>query len=140
MGKALLVASESPDPWMKVGCVGLSTDRKIIASGYNSILDTRPENLGWKDLKEFMDNRDERRPFMVHAEAMLCSKIVRGEVDDVVITLLPCVPCVKLLAAHGVKRIIYMEAYEKDHQTFQVATFFGIEIIKYTPHNGQEEV
>jgi dCMP deaminase len=140
MGMALLAARESPDPWMKVGCVGLSADRRIVASGYNSILDSKPEKLGWKDLEEFMGNRDQRRPFMVHAEAMICSKIRHRQVDDLVITLLPCVNCMKLLAAFGVKRVIYMEAYDKDQQAFQIATFFGIEIVKYTPRNGEEEV
>lgn len=138
MNIALKAALESPDPWMKVGCVGLNENKEFVASGYNSILDAKPELMGWRSVEDFMSERTLRRPFMVHAETMMCSYIKKGEIQEVVITLFPCVDCMKLLASHGVKKVTYLEAYDKDKASFRIAQFFGIEVNQYIPSGPQE--
>jgi dCMP deaminase len=145
MALAIKTSLESPDTYKKVGCVGVNDNGHVAAFGYNSILDAKPEKMGYKDLDEFMNNRDVRRPFMVHAESMMCSLVTKGQINEVYTSLFPCVDCMKNLAVHGVKRVVYGEAYEKDKPAFAVARFYGIDVFKLViddlvPSNGEEKV
>lgn len=145
MALAIKTSQESPDLFMKVGCVGVNETGYVSAFGYNSILDAKPELMGYKTLEEFMGNRELRRPFMVHAETMMCSQVNKDAIKEVYTSLFPCVDCMKNLAAHGVKRVVYAEAYDKDKAAFAVAKFYGINVFKLViddliPSNGEEKV
>jgi deoxycytidylate deaminase len=76
---------------------------------------------------------------MVHAEAMMCSLVVKDQIKECYTTLFPCVDCMRNLAAHGVKKVVYMDAYEKDKEAFFVAKFYGITVEEYKP-NGKEKI
>lgn len=132
MQEAVKVSEQSPDPYKKVGCVGVNDRGSIVAFGYNSILDIDPHAGFWRD-------REKRRPYMIHAEVHMARMLVapcygeqsRFNIVNVYITLFPCVHCMTVLAALEVKKVIYMEAYAKDALAFDVADFYGI---KYKQH------
>lgn len=112
----------SPDPWKKVGCVGISKDGYYFSVGHN--------HAGSVKNSAFWLNRESRRPFIIHAEIEMLSRCMKA-IHTVVITLFPCVACMNALAAFGIKRIYYGEIYDKDRQALEVAKFHGITCIQY---------
>mgnify|MGYP003628601268 CR=1 FL=1 len=127
--KAFKIAMNSPDPFKKVGVLGVTKSGKQVAWGYNDIMGLRKGDDFWAD-------RDGRRKFMVHAEINMIAMAESTEseihnIHTVYITLFPCVHCMTALAALGVKRIIYAEMYDKDQPAIEVALFYGIDIKEY---------
>lgn len=124
-------AQQSPDKHMKVGCVGVNSQRKgIVSFGYNSMPDKENHPI-WKD-------RDARRPLVVHAETMMCAKVSQGSFDEVFITLFPCVHCLTQLAQMRVQRIVYKDIYDKDLPALEVARFYGIKCEKLSTIKDEE--
>lgn len=115
----------SEDPYMKVGSCVLNSYNKIIGVGYNGLASGKkaPRNF-WKD-------RDKRRPFMIHAEANALLNIKHGDASLLACTLLPCRACASLIAAHGIKKVIYKEIYNRDKSAFEIFDFYNIEHKKY---------
>ena len=115
----------SEDPYMKVGACVLNSSNKIIGVGYNGLASGKkaPRNF-WKD-------RDKRRPFMIHAEANALLNIKHGDASLLACTLLPCRACASLIAAHGIKKVIYKEIYNRDKSAFEIFNFYNIEHKKY---------
>lgn len=127
---AAVMAMRSEDPWTKVGAVALTDDNRIIATAYNGLLPRVELRYLWEhlDCAHSEANRDARLPFMVHAEQNLCSLIKRGEASWCVITHCPCPSCLLLLACHGIKKIVYLDAYARDNRAVDVAKFYNIEL------------
>ena len=122
--QALRVAAESPDPYKKVGCLGLNAYGAVIASGFN-----HAGKMQFK--KSFWADRDKRRPFVVHAEIDMLSKCIGLNVNihrlsQIIITLLPCEPCMNALAAFGVRVVYYLDFYDRDLGALDVARHHGI--------------
>jgi len=116
---AVVAAEESKDPYLKVGCCLLRHDNSIASAGYNGF----PAGM-----KEDWDDRDERRKYVVHAEANAVRYIKPDECWLAATTLLPCNDCLKTLASYGIKKIIYGEVYKNDPSTLELAEKFGIEL------------
>ena len=96
----------------------------VIAVGYNGLAPGENiENSFWQD-------RDVRRPFMVHAEVNCLSMCQRGEVDLLAVTLLPCFHCATMIAAYGIKSVIYGEEYDKDSKAHDIFDFYRPYITK----------
>lgn len=113
------VAATSPDPFMKVGCVGVNSHRdQLIAVGSNHMPGHNNDPI-WND-------RDARRPLVVHAEIRMCAAILAGTIDEVYLTLFPCCNCMLTLVQHGVKRIVYKDIYDKDRAALNIARFYGV--------------
>ena len=130
---ATVMAMRSEDPWTKVGAVALTDDNRIIATAYNGLL----PGYEFDDLAYIIQCqhpgkpdvvRDLRLPYMIHAEQNLCSLIKRGEASWCVITHCPCPSCLLLLACHGIKKIVYLDAYARDNRAVDVAKFYNIEL------------
>jgi len=105
---ALITASRSPCERLKVGCV-LVKDNRIISQGYNGFLPGAPHE------SKVIDNHEQAT---VHAEQNAitdCAKRGVSSADcDAYITHYPCVNCMKILCASGIKNIFYINDYKND--------------------------
>jgi len=119
---AEVAALRSEDPWMQVGACGLDHENRVIGVAYNGLAS------GIKVDKEFWEDRNIRRPYMIHAEANLLSLFERNRCKLLACTLLPCSSCATLIAAHGIKKVVFKEIYNRDQEAFKIFNFYGIEL------------
>jgi dCMP deaminase len=121
---AEVAALRSEDQFKKVGACALDFDNRVIGVAYNGLATGKNvDNNFWLD-------RNERRPYMIHAEANLLSLIKRGECSLLACTLLPCSNCATMIAAYGIKKVIYSELYDHDMKAIDIFEFYGIEYKK----------
>jgi len=122
---ALLLAwaatRRSEDPYMKVGACALGYNNEVLGVSYNGLVSGKEVN------KDFWENRDERRPFMIHAETNLLARINHGQAKTIAITLQPCTHCAQAIAAYGIKKVIYSLKYNFDKGGLKVLDFYNIE-------------
>tara|TARA_R110000868_G_scaffold195048_3_gene440717 strand:- start:688 stop:1230 length:543 start_codon:yes stop_codon:yes gene_type:complete len=112
----------SEDPWVQVGAVGIKYDKSLIL-GYNGA--PSGANINWSD-------RDERRPYVLHAEENVLNFAKPGEIEILAVTHLPCEHCIKLIAQKKIKRVYYSEIlpnYNKE-LTISIAEKFHINLIQ----------
>jgi dCMP deaminase len=99
---ALIIADaasrRSEDIYRKVGACILRADGSVAAVGYNGA--PPGININWAD-------RDERRKRVIHAESNALRYIAPHEGVLLAATTMPCLECLKLTVAHGIKRIVY---------------------------------
>jgi dCMP deaminase len=122
---AEVAAKRSEDPYCKVGAVAIREDGSIAAVSYNG---APPKiEIDWSD-------RDKRRQFVIHAETNLLRYIKPHECPDIAITLAPCYDCLKNLASYGVKRINFINYYDKCDKSILVkmAKIYKIELYHCT--------
>ena len=121
---AQVASLRSEDPFKKVGACALDLENRVIGVAYNGLATGKNvDNTFWLD-------RNERRPYMIHAEANLLSLIKRGECNLLACTLLPCSNCATMIAAYGIKKVIYSELYDHDMKAIDIFEFYGIEYKK----------
>lgn len=120
------VALRSEDPYQQVGACVLNKDNMIIGVGYNGLAS------GTNVTPEFWGNRDERRKYMIHAEANALSLVKKGEGVLIACNLLPCSSCATLIAAHGIKHVVYTEVYKRDTKALEIFDFYGIKCEQYS--------
>ena len=120
---AEVASQRSEDPYQKVGACALNHQNMVIGIGYNGLASgvTMP-------YKNFWDNRDYRRKFMIHAEANCLSLCKKGEIKLLAVTLLPCSYCATLIASYGVKKVVYRDTYFHDDKAFDILSFYGIHL------------
>ena len=103
-----LTASRSPCKRLKVGCL-LVKDNRIISQGYNGY-------LPGAEHKQVM--RDNHEIATIHAEQNSISDCAKRGVsckDSVAyITHYPCINCIKVLCASGIKEVRYINDYKND--------------------------
>ena len=124
MGLAWMASQRSEDPYGKVGAAALTADNRVIATGYNGLAGQFTPPPG------FWDDRDKRRPYMLHAEANLLALTERGQVALVACTLLPCSDCARNIITHGIKRVLYSEEYAYDAIAHDIFKFYGVELTR----------
>jgi dCMP deaminase len=104
----LITASRSPCDRLKVGCV-LVKDNRIISQGYNGFLPGAPHE------SKVVNNHEQTT---VHAEQNAITDCAKRGVSsdgcDAYITHYPCVNCMKILCASGIKKIFYINDYNND--------------------------
>lgn len=122
---ALLLAwaatRRSEDPYMKVGACALGYHNEVLGVAYNGLAPGKTVD------KDFWNDRDKRRPFMIHAETNLLARINPGEAKTIAITLQPCSHCAQSIAAYGIRRVIYSMRYDFDKGGLDILDFYGIE-------------
>ena len=64
------------------------------------------------------------------SETNCLSMSQRGEVDLLAVTLLPCAFCATMIAAYGVKTVVYREEYDKDVQAHEIFDFYKVNLLK----------
>jgi dCMP deaminase len=122
----------SEDPFRKVGACALSHDNRVLGVAYNGL------KSGKEVDSNFWENRDSRRPFMLHAEANLLSLFSRNECSLIAVTLLPCSSCARLICSWNIEKVIYSEEYESSEaeSSKKIFDFYGV-ILKKTQHSNK---
>lgn len=109
---------------LQVGCI-LVCDNRIISAGYNGFLPRCPHESMIIDGHEMAT---------VHAEqnaiADCAKRGVSCEGATAFITHYPCVHCIKILIAAGIKEILYIEDYRNDPICRILADNAGVSIEK----------
>lgn len=119
------VSKRSEDMYKKVGCCILNHEGRILSTGYNGLAPKFNIN------KNFWNDRNERRKFMIHAEINALSRISRQETPyTLASTLLPCQNCAINIVAYGIKRVIYNEDYHLDDTAKEIFRFYNLELIR----------
>jgi len=101
-------SKRSPCERLKVGCL-LVKENRIIAQGYNGFLPGAPHE------SKIVNNHEQAT---VHAEQNVITDCAKRGVSsnecDAYITHYPCVNCMKILCAAGIKNIFYINDYNND--------------------------
>ena len=117
-------ATRSACQRLHVGCL-LVKDNRIIAQGYNGYLPGCPHEQKLRNGREMAT---------VHAEQNAisdCAKRgVRCDNADAYITHYPCVDCMKILCASGVKKIYYINDYNNDELVKYFSDVANVSIVK----------
>ena len=121
---AKTASQRSEDPHMKVGACALNKHNMVLALGYNGLASRKEVD------DSFWEDRDLRRPYMIHAEANCLSLVKRGEVKLLAVTLLPCSSCATLIASYNIPKVVYGEVYERDMKSLEIFDFYDIECVK----------
>lgn len=122
---AKLWSERSEDPYKKVGACVLDRKGRVLSIGYNGVASKTILN------KKFWSNRDNRRPFMIHAEVNALSLVKKSEAPYILgVTLLPCSSCASNIASYNIKYVVYGEEYEKDLNSKKIFNFYKIRLIK----------
>lgn len=118
-------ASErSEDPYKKVGACALGWENQVLGLGYNGL-------MSGKDVEpSFWEDRDARRPYMIHAEVNCLASVERGKCQILAVTLLPCAYCAAMIAAYNIPRVVYREVYERDTKALDIFNFYDIKLTK----------
>jgi len=117
-------SARSEDPYQKVGACALNKERMVVGVGYNGLASGKSPD------SEFWSDRDARRKYMIHAEANCLSLFKKNEADLIAVTLLPCSYCATMIAAYGIKNVIYKEIYKNDQSAFDIFLFYGINLVR----------
>ena len=119
---AYCAAIRSEDPFRKVGACALSYDNRVLGVAYNGL--TSGKNVQ----SDFWEDRDKRRPFMIHAESNLLSLFKRDECRVIAVTLKPCESCARLICAWNIPVVIYGEEYDHSlaQETDSIFSFYGV--------------
>ena len=114
----------SEDPYVKVGACALGRNNEVLGLGYNGL-------MSGKDVEpSFWEDRDARRPYMIHAEVNCLAGVERNKCKVLAVTLLPCAYCATLIAAHEIPYVIYGDVYERDTKALDIFNFYGIKLFK----------
>jgi len=117
-------ATRSEDPHRQVGACALGQDNMVIGVGYNGL-------ASGKNIEpSFWNNRDERRKYMIHAEANCLSLFHKNQARLLAVTLLPCKYCATTIAAYGISKVVYRDIYDLDKEAISIFKFYDIKLIK----------
>lgn len=118
---AYCASIRSEDPYHQVGACALSYNNRVLGLAYNGL------KAGKTPPKGFWDNRDSRRPFMVHAETNLLSLFKRDECKILAVSLKPCPSCALQICAWNIPFVVYGENYHLDAgETDKIFKFYGV--------------
>ena len=119
-----ITATRSSCKKLHVGCI-LVKDNRIISQGYNGYLPGAPHEQVIRDGHEVAT---------IHAEQnALCDCSKRGvscNEASAYITHYPCLNCMKLLVASGIKKIYYINDYNNDEYCQKISQLHNIPIEK----------
>ena len=123
---AVLASKRSSCERLNVGCV-IVKDNRILTTGYNGFLKGAPH------VSRIVNNHEQ---FTVHAEQnAICDAAFRGVSLDnstAYITHYPCINCLKLLIASGIREIKYLNDYKNDPLNSEMIIENNIRVIKLT--------
>nr|MBC8395310.1 deoxycytidylate deaminase [Bacteroidota bacterium] len=96
--------------------------KEVLGLGYNGLAS------GKEVVDSFWEDRDLRRPYMIHAETNCLSLCKKGEVDLLAVTLLPCASCATMIASYRIPEVVYSEVYNRDKKAIDIFNFYGIKL------------
>lgn len=124
MFSAVGATLRSPCKRLHVGCV-IVKDNRILCTGYNGFL------AGLPHTSLIRDNHEQAT---IHAEQNAVGYAAKNGIgingSTAYITHYPCLNCAKILAASGIKKIVYKEDYNNDPLVAQIIT--NVEIVKFS--------
>lgn len=119
-------AMRSEDNHRKVGACALDKNNMILGVGYNGLAAGKEAPpLFWEK-----KNRDDRRKYMIHAEANCLSLLKQGEAKLLAVSYMPCSYCATMIASYRIPKVVYKNVYELDTQATKIFDFYDIELIK----------
>lgn len=119
--KIVLVTSErSPCERLKVGCI-LVIENRIISQGYNGFLPGAPHDSIIRNDHEQATLHAEQNAIVDCAKRGVCCNNAIAY-----ITHYPCVICMRLLCAAGIKHIKYIHNYKNDPLTYHFASIMNV--------------
>lgn len=126
MGIAVLMSRRSPDPHTQVGAVLISSDNRIISTGYNGL--PRGISCGQINWAREGGELDTKYPFVIHAESnAILSAHENLSGSSLFVTLHLCNECAQLIIQHGIKKVWYLHNPYKDSWQVQAANrMFGL--------------
>ena len=136
LGLAEAASVRSEDPYVQVGSVVVGYDWTVLGIGYNGL----PPKV---DMPEsWWDDRDGRRPFMIHAEQNALRTVTTTHADglQVVSTHIPCATCMSLLGSYRVSRVYWSKQLGSAHDhdlIMKVAELHGIQLRQIGDSNGR---
>ena len=130
--------SRSEDNFTQVSVVGFDKNKRICGICYNG-LDVGMTKPLWMDRQ---DMREKKSLFWHHAELNLLSLIKKDECKLVCCSISPCFACLKTLCAHGIKKIVYWDWYErfpKDQEKdyYEYLKFYNIDCYELSKESKQ---
>jgi len=107
--KARVVAENSPDEETQVGCLIIDPETGIeVSSGFNGFIRKGPDTLPKK--------RPDKHTYIIHSEtnALLNACYIGAKTRNCVaiVTLSPCITCMRNLYQAGVKTIYFHDEYK----------------------------
>ena len=132
LGLAETAALRSEDPYVQVGAVALRYDWSVVGVGYNGL------PAGVDVPADFWDDRDGRRPFMIHAEVNALRYATATDVARVVTTHIPCAACVSVLGSYHIGIVYWSHTLGDAHDMSlieRVAEMNGIRLIRIGVRN-----
>jgi dCMP deaminase len=122
---ATTAATRSEDPHRQVGACLIRQDRTVAGLGYNGAPPS--VEIDWAD-------REDRRLWVIHAEANALRYVRPGEAVLLAVTSLPCPACMMSAASYGVRRVVYRDeldpkVYDRD-LILRIARACGVEVVK----------
>lgn len=121
---AQVTSTRSSCERLQVGCVFVR-DNRVISQGYNGYM------AGCPHISIVRDNHEQAT---IHAEqnaiADCAKRGVSCEGTTVYITHFPCIICMRLLIASGIKTIKYIEDYKNDELVSRFSQMAGVQLIQ----------
>jgi len=112
----------SEDPYRQVGACALGFNNRVLGVAYNGLAP------GIDAPEGFWNDRDERLPYMIHAETNLLSLFKQGEAKLVACTLLPCTSCAQAICTYGIKEVVFNEMYSREQKSVDIFKFYGVKL------------
>lgn len=121
---ARVTSTRSSCERLQVGCVFVRNNR-VISQGYNGYMAGCPH---------ISIVRDDHEQATIHAEqnaiADCAKRGVSCEGTTAYITHFPCIICMRLLIASGIKTIKYIEDYKNDELVSRFSQMAGVQLIQ----------
>jgi dCMP deaminase len=111
----------SEDIYVQCGACILRHDNSVAGLGYNG--PPPGYDIDWSC-------RDNRRPFVSHAERSALRYCKPGEGKLIAVTLSPCESCIMDIAMYGIKQVFFRDFYEKGEKSFEIAHKFDIKMVQ----------
>lgn len=112
----------SEDKNHQVGAVAIKHNNNILL-GYNGA--PPGKDIDWSD-------REYKRKIVRHAEFNVLNSLMPGEVKILAVTHLPCLECLKIIAAKEIKIVYYSLCldYYKPEEVLDMAKELGVNLIQ----------
>ncbi len=132
MSLAVAASHMSEDPYVQVGAVVVRSDWTVIGTGYNGA----PPGV---ELSDLWNQRDARRPYVIHAEMNAVRYATPDAAWAVFTTHIPCTHCLTVLASYSIREVHYLYALDEAYdmvEIMQVAAKCGIVLFNHTNTGG----
>lgn len=119
----ILANGRSIDPFTKVGCIAVNDKKELVGGAYNGF---PPDYEPDFDIN-LEENRELKNDLIYHAEQNIILRHPKGSIHTLYLTISPCKGCAKMIAGHGVKRVVYLNEYHRETKFKDVFHRYGVE-------------